>query len=870
MVKNEYLRFLQTLHTEGVSADVRKVANLILEYFTEIYPLSTVQGKRVKKVVNLATAKWNELSNAIEGLIGDADESEEVIKQLKSISIGPFRGFAKEETLNLHSLLVLIYGPNGTGKSSFCEALEYGLLGNVAEAESKRFKNQNDYLKNAHTNTFSPPQIIGIDNQNNDVTVQPSESLFRFSFVEKNRIDSFSRIAAQVPAKQTELISTLFGLDLFNEFVKNFSSEIDEKYIDLVGVKARLLTIKQQSLTGHQQQLKENTGALVQIDSEEVALALQYRPDLSFKKMTIELNGDEQIPGVIKQLETELQQPVQARSGLSLAKVKIIRVAIDTNLTELKVKQQELSDASMQISFKQLYESVSQLQINSLDNCPACMTPLTQTVVNPYTKASEELQKLHHLAALQIKVKELLHSINQSLIELSQIVNSTCARFSSNPLHKYQLTSPAQATIDWFNSMLLPLPGHCTTWQNLETQVNQLEQGDIAMAQADQVKAQKQLKLDRLRIFAQKITVLQTRRQTIVTAIEKANGAITTFDKENSELIAEALTEKAIVLQNHRIVNAYSVFVQKLNAYKNALPVKLVADLGEKVTELYNAFNRYDAPDDKLSTVQLPLGQNQRLKISFQTEPTKFFDALHVLSEGHIRCLGLAILLAKNIKTKSPLLIFDDPVNAIDDEHRKAIRETLFKDDFFQNKQIILACHGEEFFKDIHQTIGKQAAMEAESYLFKPQMGEKHVQVFSLLRPKNYVLAASELYSQAEYRDALMSSRRALEHLCEKVWFHYGKYCEKNDQPISVSKRHPHAPWDLRVLADNLRSKLKKSKAMIPNKTEIVVALDALLSDQHWVYLNKGTHEEEDRVEFDHAIVGSIIFSLNTLDQALV
>lgn len=105
-----------------------------------------------------------------------------------------------------------------------------------------------------------------------------------------------------------------------------------------------------------------------------------------------------------------------------------------------------------------------------------------------------------------------------------------------------------------------------------------------------------------------------------------------------------------------------------------------------------------------------------------------------------------------------------------------------------------------------------------------PQKGERHVQVLSLQRPKNYVLAASELYAQAEYRDALMSSRRALEHLCEKAWLHYAKHCDNTDKPISV-----HAPWDLRALADNLRSKLNKSKAAIPNKADIVVALDSLL-----------------------------------------
>ena len=58
---------------------------------------------------------------------------------------------------------ISLIGPNGTGKSSFCEALEFGLLGNVAEAESKRFRNQDDYLKNAHTNSFEAPVIVGID-----------------------------------------------------------------------------------------------------------------------------------------------------------------------------------------------------------------------------------------------------------------------------------------------------------------------------------------------------------------------------------------------------------------------------------------------------------------------------------------------------------------------------------------------------------------------------------------------------------------------------------------------------------------------------------------------------------------------------------
>ena len=230
-------------------------------------------------------------------------------------------------------------------------------------------------------------------------------------------------------------------------------------------------------------------------------------------------------------------------------------------------------------------------------------------------------------------------------------------------------------------------------------------------------------------------------------------------------------------------------------------------------------------------------------------------------------------MLAKNLRTNSPLIIFDDPVNAIDDEHRSSIRETLFKDDYFKDKQIILACHGNEFIKDTYQLIGKKATEASESYKFLPQYGENHIVISTPKRPVNYVLAASQLLEEAEYRDALMSSRRGLEHLSEKAWSHYGKHCNKNDKLISVSRRTPSAPWDLRNLAENLKVKINKSTAEIPNKAEIIEALDSLLGvsgqDPHWVYLNKGTHEESDREEFDHKVVRTIVTSLDKLDTAL-
>ena len=68
-------------------------------------------------------------------------------------------------------------------------------------------------------------------------------------------------------------------------------------------------------------------------------------------------------------------------------------------------------------------------------------------------------------------------------------------------------------------------------------------------------------------------------------------------------MISEVEAENADVTRNRAIAGAYASFVRKLNAYKEGLPAQLVADLGETVAQLYNAFNRNDAEHEKLATI---------------------------------------------------------------------------------------------------------------------------------------------------------------------------------------------------------------------------------------------------------------------------
>lgn len=297
----------------------------------------------------------------------------------------------------------------------------------------------------------------------------------------------------------------------------------------------------------------------------------------------------------------------------------------------------------------------------------------------------------------------------------------------------------------------------------------------------------------------------------------------------------------------------------------------MVADLGEIVVTLYNAFNRYDAQYEKLSAVRLPLSQNQRLEISFQNQPETFYDALHVLSEGHIRCIGLSILAAKNIKENCPLLIFDDPVNAIDDDHREAIRRTLFEDTLFDSKQIILACHGEEFFKDIQNLLPAERIRQSKTLSFLPRLDEQHIRVDFNCAPRNYIIAAKMHFQKSEIRDALGKSRQALETLTKgKIWRYVNKYGDGN---LSIKLRSSTAPIELRNLTEQLKSKISKADFGDPNKNAVLTPIDTLLGikggSREWRYLNKGTHEEADRAEFDRHTVNEIVDAVGQIDIAL-
>lgn len=878
--KRDFERFVAWLHLPAaqVSPDVRRLANLALAHFDGLAQTSRQHSQRSIYFVDHARRALAQTPDGPPAIQAVAADGAWPWQRLRSMTIGPFRGFRTPEPFELQKRVILFYGPNGSGKTSFCEGLEYGLLGSVEEAENKRIDGRT-YLANLHARRFEPPALRATDHQNREVVVAPNPDTFRFCFIEKNRIDAFSRIAARPPAQRTELIATLFGMDKFNDFVGHFNESIDQQLV-LTGAKQLVLTGKRNALLVDQTTVDGEAQALLDLAKEEAALALTHSEGMTYAGLKA-LIGTAEAPGRLQQLEGILNAVPPAAIGLSRQGLLNAFEEAHQAQEELMGIAAKLEARSSQISFKDLYTAVLALQATEGDHCPACDTPLKDTKSSPFEKATAGLDQLKELGDLQEQLKAAQARVGSASRELRGQLATLAVFVAANeeqetPVGRYLAGLAAEPAGDWWLAIYpAQTPQHGGAMADAVTLEQILEVADRVAAQdaasllARQERQRNIAERDRLNDFRLAIQAQDLKRQQLVGGVVAAKSRIAAFDVDNAALIRDVAQEARDIERDTPIKTAYDSFLALLRSYRTQLPGALMAGLNETAMNLYNEFNRNDLDADKLVALYLPLTGEQKIEISFRGNPQVRVDALRILSEGHIRCLGLAILLAKAQSIQSPLIVFDDVINAIDHDHRSGIREAIFESDHFAQTQLIVTCHSNEFIKDIQQHLPAQRRGDCQVYLFRHHAGDYHPRVTGNIPSRNYVVKARASIDALDHREALAACRQGLEMLSEKVWSWLGSH---DLGVLNLQLAGVGAEPTLRNLCEALRKRLNDAANFThANKPLLVDAYGRILgipvANLVWTYLNKGTHEEANRDDFDAALVEAVVQTLEALDR---
>ena len=245
--ENEFRNWALGLKAQELSEHERKLLNILLSNFAALVHLGTAKGLRAKRLRELIESNGKTISVDYDAALKNPLDQAVTVKKIARLDIsGPFRGFAEPHQFVFEKDCTIAYGPNGTGKSSFFEAMEYGLLGEIEEADAKRIGVQ-QYIQNDISKQGSRPIVIGLDGNDKEFQIPLSPFGYRFCFLEKNRIEKFARISATTEQEQTARIAALFGLDSFNRFVNDFTERFAQiSEIDVLGEKNLELKLRQE------------------------------------------------------------------------------------------------------------------------------------------------------------------------------------------------------------------------------------------------------------------------------------------------------------------------------------------------------------------------------------------------------------------------------------------------------------------------------------------------------------------------------------------------------------------------------------------------------------------------------------------------
>lgn len=834
------------------------VANIIINEYEELQKAGgTAAGKRISKFVEYINDKKGVCDDRLAEISVGGFSSGNKIKRIKSMEVESFRGFATSRLFELDKQYVLLYGPNGSGKTSFSEALEYGLLGSIEEADTDNIKLAT-YIKNTCTNKGVAPIIQCIFEDGTDGEAEVNYDSYRFAFVEKNRITDFSHISSLNAKNQSERMAALFGLSEFSSFVNGFTKNCDEKYLPIQSITEQnfkeqqaVRNAKNAELTDYQDELsklRESAQKKIQAIADDNSIttlqqAIDYYDDAETGILTIKLQEKEK--NTIKLVGYEIYK-----------KIKTCARNFETEYNEIVALRGDLTNKALEMNYKRLYETISSLE--EADICPACGTPISSVVRNPYVYAKEKVHEFEEIDGIK-------QSINKHAKNCKTVVDELYSYLENNHELIKLLIGEVPEIEKISSSEIEKMDESIKTWIDFSHSISILSDEvtekivDDYNAVASEKNDAYSKDIEELKSKEKELVSLSTQIKEKQKTVEESEAFIEEFDKNSETILSKIEEEKKQAEFNKKIADAYKKVIDNLCAYTEKLPELIAQDIEERIVDYYNVINRGDADFEMLSSISLPKGTSNKIILSFKDGNS--FDALQVLSEGHVKILGLSILLAKATKDGLNFVIFDDIVNAIDDEHRNGVADLLIKHADFKDVQIILSTHGDQFIMKLKDRLGaSRSSKDSVIYKFLPadSLLERGV-IVEYSDAKTPIEAAQKKYNDNELKDAASKCRQAMESISYNLW---GKISNTSDGLISVAMRSPKSQPDLASIRDALIKKGKKISGMEP----IVQNLEVIKQQDNWRVLNKGTHFEDEQPEFDRVDVKTVLDVLTELD----
>lgn len=207
-------------------------------------------------------------------------------------------------------------------------------------------------------------------------------------------------------------------------------------------------------------------------------------------------------------------------------------------------------------------------------------------------------------------------------------------------------------------------------------------------------------------------------------------------------------------------------------------------------SDKYSIFKRLYIPPAKGKG--LPIEIEVKAELDDGTQK-KEVDALKVFSESQINILGIAAFVTRSKLLGHKMIILDDPVQSMDEDHFKTFCTELLPELLIADGQVVILTHNDTFAREISYAF---VGLEDEDYV---TMDVRHSKKEGCVidegsrRVAERLKNAEKLSEDGKMQDAWLSIRRAIERLYTVTYIKYGS---ANFKPLSWLDQTAEYMWD--------------------------------------------------------------------------
>ena len=619
---------------------------------------------------------------------------------IKTITIKGFRGVKEQLTLTLDSKSILLFGDNGSGKSSITDAIEWFYYDKVEHLSSEEIGRSGiPALRNIHLS----------DREESYVEIEYDDSRFNNSkklLINKGRLEekfSNNSVDFNKYLKTSEKERLILRYSDLTKFVLSTKADRLKYFSEIIGF---------DDVTKTKEILKRGINHIKQkLQSKNYENEISRRESQIMEKLNERITSEdrfiEKINELIRPLGYEEIQRFDEVPKL-LDKLKQIddSIVIEKRVYYEDIKNNKTNDLKNRFqniieNYKEYYrkfnlliskeEDLKQIILGKLwkdglnilesgvfkeNKCPLCFQQKFQEEL-----ISEIKQRLSEIESLQSQIKEL-EDKKGNIQEIIGKVESIITVIKNKYFEEHKN---------------LPIGNFVNYVEKYIEQINPELNKDIT----------KDKELKRPEKF-----ILE----------EKVFSELINFCNEQYEKLGKKIKGKQILEVQDKILSSYNAFKEILDLKKEK---EILSKLKTSLENIYNAFinkqkeelelfinsfsqkiNEYYSflhPDEKVNNIKIKtIEEDEELKgltIEYgfynisATPPHKY------LSESHVNSLGLVLFLCsvEAFNKENKFFILDDVISSFDTDHRMRLSNLLINN--FKDYQVILLTHERNWFE---------------------------------------------------------------------------------------------------------------------------------------------------------------------------